>query len=96
MTREQAIEMASAFRATQKFTDVRAEQFGGEFAKTSNPWQVLLWSINARAGNRNLTVVEDYRPKMVGAITRKALGKATARDQEAFRRIAAEREMNRS
>jgi len=60
----------------------------------SDPWEVELWAINARAGNRNLTMVHEYAPKMVKAIARKATGKATARDREAFARMAAERECN--
>jgi len=95
MTREQAQEMATKIRECGKFTSVKAVQAGGEFAEPEAPWYVEIWSVNARAGNHNLTAVEDYTPDMIDAIIRKAMGAATKRDQAAFARIEAERQMDR-
>jgi hypothetical protein len=95
MTREQAQEMAAKIRECGKFTSVGVRQVGGEFAMPDSPWEVELWWVNARAGNRNLTTVRDYAPDMAPAIARKAMGKATKRDQEAVARIETERQMDR-
>lgn len=95
MTEEQANAMATAIRDTNKISDVRVEQHGGEFAVPTNPWKVELWSVNAAAGNRNLYVIRDYDLSAVESHIRAAKGKATARDKAAFFRHAVSKEMDR-
>lgn len=107
MTREQAIAVAAMFREIGGFTRVEVSQHGGPCASPSNPWEVELWSVSARAGNRNLTVVRDPISPTDDApspptdlaeakrIARKAQGEATASDNAAFARQEAEREVDR-
>lgn len=93
MTAEQAREIAEAIRQTGKVQSVSARQRGGEFALPTNPWEVEIWHVNARAGNRTLYKICEYAPTMTDAHVRAAIGQATKRDRAAFARIAAEREM---
>ena len=99
MTREQAQTIAGFFREIGGFTKIEVEQAGGEFAAPTNPWRVLLWSVNARAGNRNLTSIENAEevPNVAAAkrLARVAKGKATERDRAALARIAQEKEEER-
>ena len=101
MTRTQAVEMAAAFKATGLFTTVEVEYFGflsvlTPEAEAAANWHVNLWSVNARAGNRNLHRVRDYRPdpKWIKVAAKVAAKKATARDQAAYDRMTAERAAN--
>lgn len=102
MTNDKANEVAAMFRKIGGFTRVEVEQVGGEFAAPNNPYEVMLWCVNARAGNRNLTVVRepasstDDAPRPPANMTeakriaRLAKGRATAADRAAFGRMAAE------
>lgn len=94
MDRNEAKEMAGLFREIGGFTEIKVAQRGGEFAAPDSPWEVELWCVNAKSGNRNLELVEEYLPGLAKSIARKAKGKANKRDQEAFARIAAENELN--
>lgn len=97
MNRDEASRVAESFRQLGGFSSVRVEQVGGEFALPTNPWTVELWSVNARAGNRNLTVIREVPANLAEAkrLARQAQGKATARDKAALARIAAEKEMEK-
>lgn len=112
MTLNQAQAVAAMFREIGGFTKVEVEHRGSLDYVQGDPalspeWMVRLWSINARAGNRNLTIVrdpisatDDAPPppkdlKEAKLIAKKAKGKATARDQKALGRMAAERAVNR-
>lgn len=53
-----------------------------------------LWSNNPRAGNMTLHVIDTYAPEMVPVHVRKVQGAATKRDQAAFARMAAEKQVN--
>lgn len=99
MDRNEAIEMAELFRAIGGFSKVEVDHHG--FVSKLTPeiemdgnWKVDLWCVNAESGNRNLESVWNYEPKMAKAIARKAKGKATKRDHQAFSRAAAERELD--
>ena len=93
MTYEQAIEMAKAAKETKLVSDVRVNQLGGEMALPTSPWEVEIWHVNPRSGNRNLHVMREYDMPNVPAHVRSAIGKARARDKAAFARIAAEKAM---
>jgi len=99
MTLDQAKQIAGLFRSIGGFTSVEIRQPGGDMAGPDSPWSVELWSVNSRAGNRNLTMVRDAAevPDMTAAkrIARVAKGKATERDRAALARIAAEKEEER-
>lgn len=91
MTREQATEVATMFREIGGFTSVGINEFGFD----SGVYRVELWSVNARAGNRNLEVVKDVvSAKEAKLIAKKAKGKATDRDRASLDRMAAERQIN--
>lgn len=101
MTYTQAQQMAEAFRAIGGFTEVKVDHHGFWSKRTpeleaDGKWRVELWSVNPRAGNRNLEVVETFDLASVPLLARKAKGQATARDKKALARIAAEREVNES
>ncbi len=91
MTHESAVATAAMFSSIGGFT-VELEEFGWD----SGCWRVNLWSVNAKAGNRNLFRV-DYVPTPEEAVllAKQAKGQAKKRDTESLARIAAEREMNR-
>ncbi len=96
MTRDQAIAVQVIFRSIGGFSEVRLAVVGGEFGD-QNSCQVELWSVNARAGNRNLTVVCDVvAEKEAKLIAKQAKGKASERDKAALSRIAAARAEERS
>ena len=97
MTQTEAMEAAKMFHQIGGFSRVEVEQLGGEFADPANPWKINLWSVNARAGNRNLTVIGTAPANTAEAkrLSRQAQGKATARDLAAFARQAADREMDK-
>lgn len=95
MTREQASEVAAMFREIGGFSSINVGQVGGEFAAPTNPWNVELWCVNARAGNRNLEIVKTpVSAKEAKLIAKQAKGKANERDRAALNRMAAERAMD--
>lgn len=64
-----------------------------EFGFMTGNYQVFLWSINPRSGNRTAFKIE-VKPKdqkEADAIAKVALGRATKRDQAAYDRMRAER-----
>ena len=93
MNRTQAIEMKAAFTSIGGFTRIECEHRGNPTsdAETDPQWRINLWSVNAKAGNRNLEVVTDYSSdaSVIARIARKAKGQATAADKKACARIAA-------
>ena len=101
MNYDEAQVMRDEFAKIGGFTKIEIEHFGFLAERTpesevDGKWEVHLHAVNAGAGNRNLEIVRDFTPGMAKAIGRKAKGKATSRDNEAFSRMAAEREVNRS
>jgi len=92
MDREDAITAAKMFREIGGFSEVRIDEWGFE----TGCYCVQLWSVNAKAGNRNLTTVDHLPASMKEAklIAKRALGKANARDKEALGRIATERTLD--
>ena len=91
MTRFGARDVANQFKLLGRFSDVTVSKHGEE-------WRVELWNVNSASGNRNLTVI-DFLPKDEKAFKlakKMALGKASERDQAAFGRMKAEREVNNS
>lgn len=94
MTEEQATEIAGMFTEMGKCPDVRAVQPAGEFATEGDPWRVELWFSNDRTGNRTLTVIEDYEPKLVKAVMRKAVKELKKGDREILARFARDRAMD--
>ena len=99
---DQAVEMRKAFISVGGFSDVEFEHrefwtFHSPELDNDGEWTVNLWSINAGAGNRNLTVVADYEPTAAGIalLAKKAKGTATARDKSALSRMRAEQAANR-
>lgn len=89
MTRDEANATASMF-AGMGFTNVDVDETG---SYNSGNWEVVLWSINAAAGNRNSYAVRTpvTSAKEAKLIAKIAKGKATDRDREALSRIAAEK-----
>ncbi len=94
MTAGEAKLAGEMFRQIGGFTGIEVAQIGGEFATAERGWMVRLWSVNAKAGNRNLTNVERAPANMADAkrIARAAKGKTTAADKAAFARATAEKE----
>ena len=92
MTWESAKAVAEKFRELGGFSRVEISEFGFD----SGCWCVELWSVNPKAGNRNLHTVDQVpmSAKEYALIKKTAIGKATDRDKAAMARIAAEREMN--
>lgn len=93
MTQQQAKEMADLFREIGGFSKVSATNPTLIAIPDDNAWSVELKCVNSKSGNRSIEIVRDYAPKMAKAIARKAKGKSTKRDQAAFARMAAEKEM---
>lgn len=100
MNRQQAIEVANLFREIGGFSEVRVDHRG--FYSTITPelendgrWEVQLWSVSAKAGNRNITKVEHaVEMKEAKLVAKQAKGKANERDKAALARMAAERMVN--
>ena len=103
MNYAEAKEMKAAFTAIGGFTDVKIGHhgfvqrvFGGDNSAVDNDgkWQVELWSVSAKAGNRNLEVIREYTADadLVGLLAKKAKGLASKRDAAALARIAASAE----
>lgn len=100
MNYSEAKEMAAAFSAIGGFTDVKVGHhgfvqrvFGGDNAAVDNDgkWQVELWSVSAKAGNRNLEVIREYTADaaVIALQAKKAKGQASKRDAAALARITA-------
>lgn len=87
-----ARQVAAAFRALGGFSEVRISEFG----YASGCYEVHLWSVSARAGNRTLTAVAHVpaTAKEYQILRKQALGKATAADAAALSRAAAARAMD--
>ncbi len=91
MTHESATAVAEIFRGLG-FGDVRLSEFGYEAGR----WEVHIWIVNSRAGNRNLFVV-DHVPasgREAAILAKQARGKASKADSEALSRMAAERALD--
>lgn len=101
MNYDDAVKTASMFREIGGFSEIRVDHRGFYSQRTpalenDGKWTVELWSVNARAGNRNLFVVEHLpTEKEAKLLAKKAKGQATERDNQALSRMAAEREVNR-
>lgn len=101
MNRNQAIETAKVFETIGGFSKVEVDHRGffdkltPEIENDGN-WVVWLWSVNAKAGNRNTERVDDQpaTEKEYKLIAKNAKGKANERDREALNRIKAERELD--
>lgn len=96
MNYNQAKEMVAEIQKIRKFApqnlEINHHGFVGQLTAENmddGKWYVAIWCVNAKAGNRTVTSIDDYNIEAIPLVLKKALGTATKRDLAALARIAA-------